>query len=69
MANGRNAGQVDPIVDLGRLAREGVRLTDAYANGAVCTPTRAALITGQYQQRAGLEWVLEATPGDRSSDR
>lgn len=52
-----------PNID--RLAREGVRLTDAYANGAVCTPTRAALITGQYQQRAGLEWVLEATPGHR----
>lgn len=50
-----------PNID--RLAREGVRLTDAYANGAVCTPTRAALITGRYQQRVGLEWVLEATPG------
>jgi arylsulfatase A-like enzyme len=50
-----------PNID--RLAREGVRLTDAYANGAVCTPTRAALITGRYQQRAGLEWVL--VPADR----
>ena len=52
-----------PNID--RLAREGVRLTDAYANGAVCTPTRVALITGRYQQRTGLEWVLEATPGHR----
>lgn len=51
-----------PNVD--RLAREGVRLTDAYANGAVCTPTRAALISGRYQQRVGLEWVL-AGPADR----
>jgi arylsulfatase A-like enzyme len=47
------------------LAREGVRLTDAYANGAVCTPTRAALISGRYQQRVGLEWVLTASPTDR----
>ena len=45
-----------PNID--RLAREGVRLTDAYANGAVCTPTRAALISGRYQHRIGLEWVL-----------
>jgi arylsulfatase A len=52
-----------PNID--RLAREGVRLTDAYANGAVCTPTRAALITGRYQQRVGLEWVLTASPTDR----
>ncbi len=51
-----------PNID--RLAREGVRLTDAYANGAVCTPTRAALITGRYQQRVRLEWALGASPGD-----
>ena len=48
-----------------RLAREGVRLTDAYANGPVCTPTRAALISGRYQQRAGLEGVLTDAPADR----
>lgn len=43
---------------LDQLAREGVRLTDFYANGPVCTPTRAALLTGRYQQRLGLEWAL-----------
>ena len=52
-----------PNID--RLAREGVRLTDAYANGPVCTPTRAALISGRYPQRAGLEWVLTIAPADR----
>jgi arylsulfatase A-like enzyme len=51
-----------PNID--RLAREGVRLTDAYANGAVCTPTRVALISGRYQQRAGIEWVLTESPAD-----
>jgi len=50
--------------NLDRLARDGVRLTNAYANGAVCTPTRAALISGRYQQRVGLEWVLEGSPAD-----
>ena len=45
-----------PNID--RLAHQGVRLTDAYANGAVCTPTRAALMSGRYQQRFGLERVL-----------
>jgi arylsulfatase A-like enzyme len=52
-----------PNID--RLAREGVRLTNAYANGAVCTPTRAALISGRYQQRVGLEWVLTDSAPDR----
>src|SRR6266545_1953044 len=51
--------------NLDRLAREGVRLTDAYANGAVCTPTRTALISGRYQQRVGLEWALAGTPADQ----
>jgi arylsulfatase A-like enzyme len=45
-----------PHVD--RLAREGVRLTQFYANAPVCTPTRAAFLTGRYQQRVGLEWAL-----------
>lgn len=42
------------------IGREGVRLTDFYANGATCTPTRAGLISGRYQQRFGLEWPLQA---------
>ena len=39
------------------LAREGVRLTDFYA-APQCTPTRAALMTGRYQQRVQLERAL-----------
>jgi arylsulfatase A-like enzyme len=44
--------------NLDRLAREGVRLTDFYANGPVCSPTRAGLITGRYQQRVLIETPL-----------
>src|SRR5688572_22386638 len=51
-----------PNID--RLAREGVRLTNAYANAPVCSPTRAGFITGQYQQRHGIEWQLGAVEGD-----
>jgi arylsulfatase A-like enzyme len=40
------------------LARDGVRLTDFYANGATCSPTRTGLISGRYQQRFGLEQPL-----------
>ena len=47
------------------LARDGVRFTDFYANGATCTPTRAALISGRYQQRVTLEYPLGA---QRSTD-
>ena len=48
-----------PTPNLDRLARDGVRLTDCYASAPVCTPTRCALMTGRYQQRApNLEWAL-----------
>jgi arylsulfatase A-like enzyme len=38
---------------LDTLAGQGVRFTQFYANGAECTPTRTAFLTGRYAQRAG----------------
>jgi N-acetylgalactosamine-6-sulfatase len=35
------------------IARQGVRMTQFYANAPECTPTRCALLTGRYQQRVG----------------
>ncbi len=43
---------------LDALAKQGVRLTDAYASAPVCSPTRAALMTGRYPQRSGFDWVI-----------
>ena len=51
-----------PNID--RLAREGVKLTQFYANGANCSPTRTGLVTGRYQQRYGIEWPLGVFPAD-----
>src|SRR5262245_28996590 len=50
-----------PNID--RIAAEGVRFTQAYANSAVCTASRVALITGRYQYRLpiGLEEPLTAS--------
>jgi arylsulfatase A-like enzyme len=45
-----------PNID--RLAGEGMRLTDFHSSGTVCSPTRAGLLTGRYQQRAGIEAVI-----------
>lgn len=47
-----------PVLD--RLAKDGLRFTNAYANSAVCTATRVGLITGRYQYRlpVGLEEPL-----------
>ena len=45
-----------------RLAAEGVKFTDFHSSGAVCSPTRAGLMTGRYQQRAGIPGVIYADP-------
>jgi len=42
------------------LAAGGLRFTDFHSNGAVCSPTRAALLTGRYQQRTGINGVVTA---------
>jgi arylsulfatase A-like enzyme len=44
--------------NMDRLAREGVKFTDFYANAPVCTPTRCGFITGRWQQRVGFEWAM-----------
>jgi arylsulfatase A-like enzyme len=45
-----------PNID--RLARDGVRFTQGYATAALCSPSRAGLLTGRYQQRFGHEYQL-----------
>jgi len=44
-------GSAGPVGD--RLAAGGLRFTDFHSNGSMCTPTRAAMLTGQYQHRFG----------------
>lgn len=44
-------GRAPVSPNLDRMAAEGVRFTDAYANSPVCSPTRFALMTGRYQYR------------------
>lgn len=54
-----------PHID--RLAAGGVRFTDFHSNGPMCSPTRAALLTGLYQSRFGrrFEYALSGARGDR----
>ncbi|MBI4905184.1 MAG: sulfatase-like hydrolase/transferase [Acidobacteria bacterium] len=45
-----------PTPHIDALARGGTRFTDAYVSCAVCSPSRAALLTGRYQHRFGHEF-------------
>lgn len=47
-----------------RLMREGMELRNFYANSCVCSPTRAALLTGRYPDRAGVPGVIRHTPAN-----
>ena len=48
--------------NLDALAAGGIRFTDAYVTGPYCSPTRAGLLTGRYQQRFGHEFNIGAGP-------
>ena len=50
---------------LDRLCRQGMRLTGFYANSCVCSPTRAALLSGCYPERVGVPGVIR-THADNS---
>jgi len=53
-----------PSID--RLAKEGMRFTDAYAACAVCSPTRAAVMTGRYPARIGVtDWIRARFQGGK----
>lgn len=45
--------KVNRTPSLDRLAAGGMRFTDFHSNGPMCTPTRAAILTGLYQNRFG----------------
>ena len=51
---GFGADKEIPMPSLDRLAREGVRFTDAYVTAPVCVPSRMGLMTGRHQLRNGV---------------
>ncbi len=48
--------------NLDRLAAEGMRLTNFYANCPVCSPSRASLLTGRYPESVGVPGVIRTHP-------
>ncbi len=49
------------------LAKGGMKFTDYHSNCPVCSPTRAALLTGRYQQRCGVDEVVYAKGPSRQT--
>lgn len=56
-----------PTPNVDSLAANGIRFTSGYVSGPYCSPTRAGLMTGRYQQRFGHEFnpgPAQAAPAD-----
>ncbi len=58
-----NPGSKIPTPHLDRLAREGMRFTDAHSPATVCTPTRYSLLTGRMCFRTGRSRVFSGVGG------
>jgi arylsulfatase A len=58
-----NSDSKVPTPHLDRLAREGMRFTDAHSPSAVCTPTRYSLLTGQMAFRINYRSVFAGVGG------
>ena len=57
-----------PTPNIDSLATNGVRFTTSYVSGCVCSPSRAGLMTGRYQQRFGFDANAEGAskPGEQT---
>jgi arylsulfatase A-like enzyme len=58
-----NAESKVPTPNIDRLAREGMRFTDAHSPSTVCTPSRYSLLTGQMAFRINYRGVFVGTGG------
>lgn len=62
---GANGGETIATPHIDALAARGVRLTQGYVSHPVCSPSRAGLMTGRYQQRHG--WEFNPAGRDRGA--
>ena len=54
-----------PHID--RIANEGVRFTNCFCTNSICTPSRAAILTGQYSHKNGVYTLDEPLDGKRDN--
>ena len=54
-----SADSITPHID--KLAKDGMKFTQFYANAPVCSPTRVSVLTGRYPTYLGFDYVISST--------
>ena len=62
-------GALVPTPNLDRMAREGIRCTRFYVAAPICSPSRAACITGMFPARVRLTSYLQTRAGNRACEQ
>src|SRR5215212_1818530 len=62
---GVHGSKLIPTPHIDSLAKNGIRCTSGYVSGPYCSPTRAGLMTGRYQQRFGHEFNPGPNPAQQ----
>ncbi len=64
-AYGGRLAKLDPTPNLDRLAREGVVMQNAFCTNAICSPSRACIMTGQYSAVNGITILAQTLGSDK----
>jgi arylsulfatase A-like enzyme len=59
--------KINRTPNIDRLATDGVRLTNCFCTNSICTPSRAAIITGQYSNKNGVYTLDDAIDPKRDN--
>ena len=59
-----NGSSLFPTPEIDSIAADGVQFLQGYTSGTVCSPTRARLLTGRYQNRFGHEFNIPPVYSD-----
>ncbi|WP_436927546.1 sulfatase family protein [Halosimplex amylolyticum] len=66
-AYGSRLHRVSPTNNIDRIADEGIRADNGVCTNAICTPSRASIMTGQYGHRNGVRTLDDALDPDRDN--
>lgn len=59
--------RINRTPNIDRLAQGGVRMTNCFCTNSICTPSRAAILTGQYSHRNGVYTLNDPLDGSRNN--